>query len=42
VADSCNPSYLGGWGREDQGLRSAWANSQETPSQNGLEAWLKQ
>jgi hypothetical protein len=27
MALTCNPSYLGGWDREDHGLRPAWANS---------------
>jgi hypothetical protein len=27
VAHFCNPTYLGGWDREDQGSRPAWANS---------------
>jgi hypothetical protein len=25
VAHALNPSYLGGWDQEDQGLRTAWA-----------------
>jgi hypothetical protein len=27
VAHACNPSYLGDWDQEDQGLRPAWENS---------------
>jgi hypothetical protein len=32
LAHACNPSYLGGWNKEDHGSKPAWANSSLDPS----------
>jgi hypothetical protein len=47
VAHTCNPSYSGGRDQEDQGLKTAQANSSRDPilkktiTKKGLVEWLK-
>jgi hypothetical protein len=41
---SClNPSYLGGWDQEDQGLRPTWTKSSQDPISKitKMEVWLE-
>jgi hypothetical protein len=48
LRSNCNPTYLGSWNPEDEGLKPAQANNSRDPhpqnnqSKNELGVWLKQ
>jgi hypothetical protein len=39
VAHPCNPSYLGGWDREDWGLSPEWAKNLQDPA--STDSWVQ-
>jgi hypothetical protein len=47
VTHTCNPSYVGGWDREDRGskpaqMNTSWDYLQNNQSKTDMDGWLKQ